>query len=186
MDQYDKSYFLHINVLCICVLKKVVSTINISTSNDDIKKLYHHWWDSSLLKDTKSISQQNNRKIFIENITGRLNSIQNSKLRFRDMNIVSHRNGADSVNNESAGRVVYQNHHHSCGFIVYQITTIPSWHNFHITETQFCILYNLPVMFSMNKNVLEEKTHIKRTLPLPPVGSNQLIWESLGPPICHT
>ena len=39
--------------------------------------------------------------------------IENSKLCFRDMKIMSRRNGGDSVNNESAGRVVYQNHHHS-------------------------------------------------------------------------
>ena len=50
---------------------------------------------------------------FIENITGRLYNIQNSKLCFRDMKIMSRRNGGDAVNNESAGRVVYQNHHHS-------------------------------------------------------------------------
>ena len=40
---------------------------------------------------------------FIENITGRLYNIQNSKLCFRDMKIMSQRNGGDSVNNESAG-----------------------------------------------------------------------------------
>ena len=49
----------------------------------------------------------------IENIIGKLYNIQNSKLCFRDMKIMSRRNGGDSVNNESAGRVVYQNHHHS-------------------------------------------------------------------------
>ena len=27
------------------------------------------------------------------------------------------------------------------GLVVYWITLIPSWHNFHITETQFTILY---------------------------------------------
>ena len=32
--------------------------------------------------------------------------IENSKLCFRDMKIMSRRNGGDSVNNESAGRVV--------------------------------------------------------------------------------
>ena len=51
--------------------------------------------------------------------------IENSKLWFCDMKIMSRRNGGDLVNNESAGRVVYQ------------VTTIPEWHNFHITETQF-------------------------------------------------
>ena len=40
-------------------------------------------------------------------------NIENSKLCFRDMKIMSRRNGGDLVNNESAGRVVYQNHHHS-------------------------------------------------------------------------
>ena len=39
--------------------------------------------------------------------------IENSKLCFCDMKIMSRRNGGDSVNNESAGRVVYQ------------VTTIP-------------------------------------------------------------
>ena len=39
--------------------------------------------------------------------------IENSKLCFCDMKIMSRRNGSDSVNNESAGRVVYQ------------VTTIP-------------------------------------------------------------
>ena len=39
--------------------------------------------------------------------------IVNSKLCFCDMKIMSRRNGGDSVNNESAGRVVYQ------------VTTIP-------------------------------------------------------------
>ena len=39
--------------------------------------------------------------------------IENSKLCFRDMKIMSRRNGGDLVNNESAGQVVYQNHHHS-------------------------------------------------------------------------
>ena len=39
--------------------------------------------------------------------------IENRKLWFRDMKIMSRRNGGDSVNNEYAGRVVNQNHHHS-------------------------------------------------------------------------
>ena len=39
---------------------------------------------------------------FIENITGKLYNIQNSKLCFRDMKIMTLRNGGDSVNNESA------------------------------------------------------------------------------------
>ena len=39
--------------------------------------------------------------------------IENSKLCFCDMKIMSRRNGGDSVNNESAGQVVYQ------------VTTIP-------------------------------------------------------------
>ena len=53
------------------------------------------------------------------------------------MKIMSARNGGDSVNNESAGRVVYQ------------VSTIPEWHNFHITKTQFTILYiiYLPLLF---------------------------------------
>ena len=45
------------------------------------------------------------------------------------MKIMSLRNGGDLVNNSS------------CGLVVYRVTTIPSWHNFHITETQFTILY---------------------------------------------
>ena len=47
------------------------------------------------------------------------------------MKIMSLRNGNDLVNNMS------------CGLVVYRITTIPSWHNFHIkeTETQSDILY---------------------------------------------
>ena len=48
------------------------------------------------------------------------------------MKIVSLRNGDDSVNNSS------------CGLIVYQITTIPSWHNFHIKDAvrySLCIPY---------------------------------------------
>ena len=40
-------------------------------------------------------------------------NIENSRLCFRDMKIMSRRNGGDSVNNKSAGRVVYQNHRHS-------------------------------------------------------------------------
>ena len=47
------------------------------------------------------------------------------------MKIMSLRNGGDLVNNSS------------CGLVVYRVTTIPSWHNFHITETQFTILYLL-------------------------------------------
>ena len=43
----------------------------------------------------------------------RVKYIENSKLCFCDMKIMSRRNGGDSVNNESAGRVVYQ------------VTTIP-------------------------------------------------------------
>ena len=50
----------------------------------------------------------NSRRALLFNIY-----IENSKLCFRDMKIMSRRNGGDSVNNESAGRVVYQNHHHS-------------------------------------------------------------------------
>ena len=46
-------------------------------------------------------------------VTFDIKYIENSKLCFRDMKIMSRRNGGDSVNNESAGRVVYQNHHHS-------------------------------------------------------------------------
>ena len=49
------------------------------------------------------------------------------------MNIVSLRNGDDTVNNSS------------CGLFVYQITTIPEWHNFHIKETQLNILFILYV-----------------------------------------
>ena len=45
------------------------------------------------------------------------------------MKIMSLRNGDGSVNNSS------------CGLVVYRITTIPSWHNFHIKETQLDILY---------------------------------------------
>ena len=45
------------------------------------------------------------------------------------MKIMSLRNGGDLVNNSS------------CGLVVYRVTTIPEWHNFHITETQFTILY---------------------------------------------
>ena len=42
---------------------------------------------------------------------------------FLDRKIMLLRNGEDSVNNSS------------CGHVVYRITTIPSWHNFHIKET---------------------------------------------------
>ena len=42
---------------------------------------------------------------------------------------MSIRNSGDSVNNSS------------CGLVVYRITTIPSWHNFYIRETQLSILY---------------------------------------------
>ena len=45
------------------------------------------------------------------------------------MNIMLLRNDNDSVNKSS------------CGLVVYRITTIPSWHNFHIKETQLDILY---------------------------------------------
>ena len=51
---------------------------------------------------------------FIENITGRLYNIQNSKMCFCDMKIMSRGNGGDLVNNSS------------CGIVVYRITTIPS------------------------------------------------------------
>ena len=50
---------------------------------------------------------------FIENITGMLYNIQNSKLCFCDMKIMLLRNGGDLVNNLSGG------------LIVYRITTIP-------------------------------------------------------------
>ena len=49
---------------------------------------------------------------FIENIIGRLYNIQNSKLCFRDMKIMSRRNGGD-FGKQLVGLVVYQNHHHS-------------------------------------------------------------------------
>ena len=42
---------------------------------------------------------------------------------------MSRRNGGDSVNNESAGRVVYR------------INAIPECYNFHISETQLTILF---------------------------------------------
>ena len=45
------------------------------------------------------------------------------------MKIMSLGNGDDLVNNSS------------CGLVVYRITTIPSWHNFCIKETQLDILY---------------------------------------------
>ena len=51
------------------------------------------------------------------------------------------RNSGYLVNNECAGRVVYQ------------ITTVSEWHYFLIKETQFTFLniIYLPVMFSMKK-----------------------------------
>ena len=52
-------------------------------------------------------------------------NIQNCKLCFLHMKIMSLRNGGDSVNNEA------------------WITTNPLRHNFHIKETQFYILYVL-------------------------------------------
>ena len=54
------------------------------------------------------------RFFFIENITEKLYNIQNSKLCFRDIKIMSLRNGGDLVNNSS------------CGLVVYRVTTIPS------------------------------------------------------------
>ena len=62
------------------------------------------------------------RLFFIENINGRLYNIQkqNSKMCFCGMKII---------------KLCHS------GLVVYQITTIPSWHNFHITETHFTILY---------------------------------------------
>ena len=48
--------------------------------------------------------------------------MQTSKLCFLDMEIMSIRNGVASVNNLS------------CGLGIYQITTIPLWHNFHIKK----------------------------------------------------
>ena len=45
------------------------------------------------------------------------------------MKIMALRNGDDSVNNSS------------CGLVVYLITIIPSWHNFHIKETELDILF---------------------------------------------
>lgn len=44
---------------------------------------------------------------------------------------MSRRNGGNWVNNSS------------CGLVVFQITTIPSWHIFHIKKTQFYILHIL-------------------------------------------
>ena len=62
------------------------------------------------------------------------------------MKIMSRRNGGDSVNNESAGRVVYQ------------VTTIPEWHNFHITETQFYYsVYYIPSTDVSIKKTKKEK-----------------------------
>ena len=68
---------------------------------------------------------------FIENITGRLYNIQNSKLCFRDMKIMSLRNGGDFGKQLVLRTRCLQNHHHS--FVT----------NFHITETQLTILYIL-------------------------------------------
>ena len=65
------------------------------------------------------------------------------------MKIMSLRNGGDLVNNSS------------CGLVVYRVTTIPSWHNFHITETEFTILYLLTHLSQM-----EVFTPINWTCPL--------------------
>ena len=67
--------------------------------------------------------------------------IENSQLCFLDMKICYERNGDDLVNNEPAGRVIYR------------ITTIPEWHNFHIKETQFTILYKLFTKSSGYSNI---------------------------------
>ena len=60
------------------------------------------------------------------------------------MKIMSLGNGVDSVKNSS------------CRLVVYQITTIPSQHNFHIKETQFTILYVLhPVSVLLKVGFIE-------------------------------
>ena len=53
------------------------------------------------------------RFFFIENITVRLYNIQNSKLCFRDMKIMSHRNGGDFGKQLVLWTRCLQNHHHS-------------------------------------------------------------------------
>ena len=50
---------------------------------------------------------------FIENITGRLYNIQNSKLCFRDMKIMSLRNGGDFGKQLVLRTRCLPNHHHS-------------------------------------------------------------------------
>ena len=68
---------------------------------------------------------------FIENITGRLYNIQNSKLCFRDMKIMSLRNDGDFGKQLvlklcHSGMMVILVNSSSCGLIIYRITTIPS------------------------------------------------------------
>ena len=53
------------------------------------------------------------RFFFIENITGRLYNIQNSKLCFSDMKIMSLRNGGDFGKQLVLGTCCLPNHHHS-------------------------------------------------------------------------
>ena len=50
---------------------------------------------------------------FLENITGRLYTIQNSKLCFRDMKIISLRNGGDFGKQLVLQTCCLPNHHHS-------------------------------------------------------------------------
>ena len=54
------------------------------------------------------------RFFFLENITGRLYNIQNSKLCFCDMKLCH------------SGMVVILVNNSSCGLVVYRVTTIPS------------------------------------------------------------
>ena len=78
------------------------------------------------------------------------------------MKIMSRRNGGDSVNNESAGR----------GRVVYQVTTIPEWHNFHITETQF--YYSVYYIPSTDVSIKNEER--KGLLTTPPPTAPTIKW----------
>ena len=89
---------------------------------------------------------------FIENITGRLYNIQNSKLCFRDMKIMSLRNGGDFGKQLVLRTRCLPNHHHS-------FVTIFSYHGNTVNYSLY-----LTHPYKPDGKIKNEQLHVGRTL----------------------